>query len=166
MRCAARKIGPQCPRCESLNVGPWGAYHAQPGLKRYRCKERAASAPSMTSRYAIGWQQALGDALDSGYLSLVPVVFIAAYCPRVGRVLSARVTAGAGGCAMRPCPMRSGGSWRDGRSRRRLSSHRRTQGTGQDGRDKRWALPAGGRRKKREPGRGHYDGIGPPLSPG
>ena len=30
----------QCPRCESLNVGPWGAYHAQPGLQRYRCKER------------------------------------------------------------------------------------------------------------------------------
>jgi hypothetical protein len=23
----------QCPRCQSLNVGPWGTYHAQPGLK-------------------------------------------------------------------------------------------------------------------------------------
>jgi len=30
----------QCPRCQSLNVGPWGTYHAQPGLKRYRCKEK------------------------------------------------------------------------------------------------------------------------------
>jgi transposase len=30
----------QCPRCQSLNVGPWGTYHAQPGLKRYRCKEQ------------------------------------------------------------------------------------------------------------------------------
>ena len=30
----------QCPRCQSHNVGPWGAYHAQPGLKRYRCKEK------------------------------------------------------------------------------------------------------------------------------
>src|SRR5262245_24680820 len=29
----------QCPRCQSLNVGPWGTYHAQPGLKRYRWKE-------------------------------------------------------------------------------------------------------------------------------
>jgi transposase-like protein len=29
----------QCPRCQSLNVGPWGTYHHQPGLKRYRCKE-------------------------------------------------------------------------------------------------------------------------------
>ena len=31
----------QCPRCQSLNVGPWGTYHAQPGLKRDRCKEQA-----------------------------------------------------------------------------------------------------------------------------
>ena len=30
----------QCPRCQSLNVGPWGTSHAQPGLKRYRCKEK------------------------------------------------------------------------------------------------------------------------------
>src|SRR5262252_6302996 len=30
----------QCPRCQSHNVGPWGIYHAQPGLKRYRCKEK------------------------------------------------------------------------------------------------------------------------------
>ena len=30
----------QCPRCQSLNVGPWGTYHAQPGLQRYRCKEQ------------------------------------------------------------------------------------------------------------------------------
>jgi hypothetical protein len=22
----------QCPRCQSHNVGPWGTYHAQPGL--------------------------------------------------------------------------------------------------------------------------------------
>ena len=30
----------QCPRCQSHNVGPWGTYHYQPGLKRYRCKEK------------------------------------------------------------------------------------------------------------------------------
>ena len=30
----------QCPRCQSLNVGPWGTYHAQPGLQRYRCKAK------------------------------------------------------------------------------------------------------------------------------
>jgi transposase-like protein len=30
----------QCPRCQSHNVGLWGTYHAQPGLQRYRCKEK------------------------------------------------------------------------------------------------------------------------------
>ena len=30
----------QCPRCQSHNVGPWGTYHYQPGLQRYRCKEK------------------------------------------------------------------------------------------------------------------------------
>jgi len=30
----------QCPRCQSPNVGPWGLYHYQPGLKRYRWKEQ------------------------------------------------------------------------------------------------------------------------------
>ena len=30
----------RCSRCQSLNVGPWGIYYAQPGLKRYRCKEQ------------------------------------------------------------------------------------------------------------------------------
>jgi transposase-like protein len=28
----------RCPRCQSLNVGPWGTYHYQPGLQRYRCR--------------------------------------------------------------------------------------------------------------------------------
>ena len=31
----------QCPRCQSHNIGPWGTYHYQPGLRRYRCKEKA-----------------------------------------------------------------------------------------------------------------------------
>jgi transposase-like protein len=34
-----------CPRCRSHNVGPWGMYHYQPGLKRYRCKEPACKRP-------------------------------------------------------------------------------------------------------------------------
>jgi transposase-like protein len=29
----------QCPRCQSHNVGPWGTYHDQPGLNRYRCQD-------------------------------------------------------------------------------------------------------------------------------
>jgi hypothetical protein len=35
----------QCPRCQSHNVGPWGAYHYQPGLQRSRCKEQGGKRP-------------------------------------------------------------------------------------------------------------------------
>ena len=42
----------QCPRCRSHNVGPWGTYHYQPSLQRYRCKEkdckRTCNAPTGT----------------------------------------------------------------------------------------------------------------------
>ena len=33
----------QCPRCQSLNVGPWGTYHAKPGLQRSRGKEQGCT---------------------------------------------------------------------------------------------------------------------------
>ena len=33
----------QCPRCQSHHVGPWGTYHYQPGLKRYRYKEQGCT---------------------------------------------------------------------------------------------------------------------------
>jgi len=29
----------QCPRCHSHHVGPWGTYHYRPGVKRYWCKD-------------------------------------------------------------------------------------------------------------------------------
>src|ERR671916_217684 len=28
----------QCPRCQSHHIGRWGTYHYRPGLKRYRCR--------------------------------------------------------------------------------------------------------------------------------
>ena len=34
-----------CPRCQNHNVGPWGAYHSQPGLQRYRCKAKGCKRP-------------------------------------------------------------------------------------------------------------------------
>ena len=40
----------QCPRCQSHNVGPWGRYHYQPGLQRYRCQEKACKRTLMPSR--------------------------------------------------------------------------------------------------------------------
>src|SRR5262249_12024508 len=84
LRCEGRPL--QCPGCQSLQVGPWGGYHAQPGLKRYQLSRAGLQAPLQGPHgYALGWQQALGDARDAGDLAAVPVVCIAAYCPRGGR---------------------------------------------------------------------------------
>ena len=40
IRCGG-KIARSSVRSQSHNVGPWGTYHYQPELKRYRCKENA-----------------------------------------------------------------------------------------------------------------------------
>jgi transposase-like protein len=43
LRWKARSL--QCPRCQSHHVGPWGPYHYQPGLTRYRCKDTNCKRP-------------------------------------------------------------------------------------------------------------------------
>src|SRR5262252_5816014 len=75
----------QCPRCQSHNVGPWGAYHYQPGLKRYRCKEQACKRTfnDLTGTLLDGSKRSVMQ-LDSRDVSVVPVVLVSTYCPRVG----------------------------------------------------------------------------------
>ena len=75
----------QCPRCQSLNVGPWGTYHAQPGLKRYRCKEQGCKRTfnDLTGTLLDGSKRSLAHWMLATF-PLVPVVFLAAHCPRVG----------------------------------------------------------------------------------
>jgi hypothetical protein len=80
--------------------------------------------------------------------------------------MSAPATAGAGGCAMRPSPLRSVGS-EQGRSKPMPSR------TPPDTRDRprragrhRWAARHGGGRTPREPGRGHDDKERPALIAG
>jgi transposase-like protein len=52
----------QCPRCQSLNVGPWGIYHAQPGLKRYHCKEKGCKRTFNRGYAAARTRSRAGDA--------------------------------------------------------------------------------------------------------
>ena len=56
----------QCPRCQSLNVGPWGTYHAQPGLKRYRCKEKGCKRTFNDLTATLLHQGTLGSFSSSG----------------------------------------------------------------------------------------------------
>jgi transposase-like protein len=114
----------QCPRCQSLNVGPWGTYHAQPGLKRYRCKEKGCQRT---------FHDLTGPLLDGSKHSLMHWILatfllcLSCSSRRIARELasmSVRVIAGAGGCAMRLSLMRSDGSWQ-GRSKPMISTIRR-----------------------------------------
>ena len=77
--------------------------------------------------------------------------------------MSARAIAGAGGCAMPPCPMRWSGSWK-GRSKPMTSiTPPATRDKPRQGGKKSLGRTPRGRRKKREPGRGHYDKDRPAI---
>jgi transposase len=138
----------QCPRCQSHNVGPWGTYHYQPGLKRYRCKEKACKrslAPWMLATFLLCLSCAsrriareLGVHVRTGY-RWCWWLRNAALSYEIGRQLDGTVeaddlyhTAGHKGQA------KQGGTTSLGRKPRR-------------------------RRKKREPGRGHYDKDRPAI---
>ena len=64
----------QCPRCQSHNVGPWGAYHYQPGLKRYRCIEKDCKRT---------FNDLTGTLLDGSKRSVM-YWMLATYCERAG----------------------------------------------------------------------------------
>jgi transposase-like protein len=57
----------QCPRCQSHNVGPWGTYHAQPGLKRYRCQEKACKRTfnDLTGTLLDGSKRSCGQKIET-----------------------------------------------------------------------------------------------------
>src|SRR5262249_14707775 len=57
----------QCPRCQRLNVGPCGTYHAQPALQRARgrgqgcqraCNDRTGSLLDGSKRSVMHWMRA------------------------------------------------------------------------------------------------------------
>ena len=73
----------QCPRCQSQDVDPWGTYHYRPGCKRYWCNGCKRTFNDLTHTLLHQSKRSL-RVLDSGHLPVVPVVFVAAHCPRVG----------------------------------------------------------------------------------
>src|SRR5215510_12242579 len=156
----------QCPRCQSHNVGPWGAYHYQPGLKRYRCKEQACKRT---------FNDLTGTLLDGSKRSVMPWILatfllcLSCSSRRIARELGVHIRtgyAGVGGCATRPCPTRWSGNWR-GRSKpttcimplaTRVKPHRAGKSH--------WAARHGGAARNASPGVAITTRIGPPSSRG
>ena len=153
----------QCPRCQSHNVGPWGAYHYQPGLQRYRCKEQDCKRT---------FNDLTGTLLDgrkrSGMHGMLATFLLCLSCSsrRIARELGV--------------PVRTGYRWCWWLRNAALSYEleRQVEGTveaeelyhtaGQKGQAKQGGKRhlgrrPRGRRKKREPGRGHYDKDRPAL---
>ena len=153
----------QCPRCQSHNVGPWGASHYQPGLQRYRCKEQACQRPfnALTGTLLDGSQRSVMHWILATFL-----LCLSCSSRRIARELGV--------------PVRTGYRWCWGLRNAALSYEleRQLEGTveaddlyhtagqkgqAQGGGQKVLGRRARGRRKKRAPGRGHDDNDRPAL---
>src|ERR671930_615561 len=153
----------QCPRCQSHNVGPWGAYHAQPGLKRYRCKEQGCKRT---------FNDLTGTLLDGSKRSVMHWILatfllcLACSSRRVARELGVHIRTSYRWC------------WWPRNAALSYEMERQLEGTveaddlyhtaGQKGQAKQGGQKAlgrraRGRRKKRAPGRGHDDKDRPAI---
>src|SRR5256885_8230678 len=146
----------QCPRCQSHNVGPWGASHSQPGLQRYRCKEKECKRT---------FNDLTGTLLDGSKRSVMHWILatfllcLSCSSRRIARELGVHRRTGYRWC------------WWLRHAALSYEMARQLEGTveaddlyhtaGQKGQARHGGKKAlgrrpRGRRKKREPGRGHY----------
>jgi transposase-like protein len=153
----------QCPRCQSHNVGPWGTYHYQPGLKRYRCKEKDGKRT---------FNDRTGTLLDGSKRSLMHWILatfllcLACSSRRIAREVGVHIRTSYRWC------------WWLRNAALSYEMHRQLEGTveaddlyhtaGQKGQAKTGGKKSLGRhprsrRTKREPGRGHYDKDRPAI---
>jgi transposase-like protein len=153
----------QCPRCQSLNVGPWGTYHAQPGLKRYRCKEQGCKRTfnDLTATLLHRSKRSLPHWILATFL-----LCLSCSSRRIARELGVHSRTSYRWC------------WWLRNAAVSYETDRRLAGTveaddlyhtagnkgqAQGGGKKALGRRARGRRKKREPGRGHYDKDRPAI---
>jgi len=153
----------QCPRCQSHNVGPWGTYHYQPGLQRYRCKEQACKRTfnDLTGTLLDGSKRSLAHWLLATFL-----LCLACSSRRIARELGVHIRTGYRWC------------WWLRNAALSYEMERQLEGTveaddlyhtaGHKGQAKKGGKKSlgrtpRGRRKKREPGRGHYDKDRPAI---
>jgi transposase-like protein len=153
----------QCPRCQSHNVGPWGTYHYQPGLQRYRCKEKACKRTfnDLTGTLLDGSKRSLTHWMLATFL-----LCLSCASRRIAREVGVHVRTGYRWCWwLRNAAL----SYEIGRQLEgtveaddlyHTAGHK---GQAKQGGKKALGRRARGRRKKREPGRGHYDKDRPAI---
>ena len=148
----------QCPRCQSRH---WTVGHTNIAPGANATGAITASAPSTTSPrpYCIGARDRCHTGFSPPFCCALPVRRGASRENWVS--MSARAIAGAGGCAMPLCPMRCIASWKA--LLKPMTSTRRATRDKPSTEEKAPGARARGRRKKREPGRGHDDKDRPAI---
>src|SRR5499433_3435413 len=153
----------QCPRCQSHNVGPWGAYHYQPGLQRYRCKAKGCKRTftDLTGTLLDGSKRSVMHGMLATFL-----LCLSCSSRRIAREVGVHTRTGYRWC------------WWLRTAALSYERERQLEGTveaddlyhtaGHKGQAKKGGTKSlgrkpRGRRKKREPGRGHDDKDRPAI---
>jgi transposase len=151
----------QCPRCQSQDVDPWGTYHYRPGCKRYWCHGCKRTFNDLTHTLLHRSKRSLPHWILATFL-----LCLSCSSRRIARELGVH-----GRTSYRWC-------WWLRNAALSYEMHRQLEGTveaddlyqtaGQKGQAKQGGKKvlgrrARGRRKKREPGRGHYDKDRPAI---
>jgi transposase-like protein len=153
----------QCPRCQSCNVAPWGIYHHQPGLKRSRCKEKGCQRT---------FNDLTGTLLDGSKRSpahwILATFLLCLSCSsrRIARELGVHVRTGYRWCWwLRKAALsyEIGRKWQGTVEADDLYHTAGHKGQAKTGGTKALGRQPRGRRKKRAPGRGHYDKDRPAI---
>jgi transposase-like protein len=151
----------QCPRCQSQDVDPWGQYHYRPGCKRYWCNGCKRTFNDLTATLLHRSKQSLPHWILATFL-----LCLSCSSRRIARELGIH-----GRTSYRWC-------WWLRNAAVSYETDRQLEGTveadelyhtagnksqAQHGGTKALGRRPRGRRKKREPGRGHYDKDRPAI---
>jgi transposase-like protein len=151
----------QCPRCQSQDVRPWGTYHYRPGLKRCWCNGCLRTFNDLTHTLLAQSKRSLPHWLLATFL-----LCLSCSSRRIARELGVHIRTSYRWC------------WRLRNAALSYELHRHLEGAveadelyhtaGNKGQAKQGGKKHLGRRprhrrKKREPGRGHYDKDRPAI---
>ena len=151
----------QCPRCHSQAIGPWGNYHYRPGCKRYWCNGCKRTFNDLTDTLLHQSKRSLPHWILATFL-----LCLACSSRRIAREVGVHIRTSYRWC------------WWLRNAALSYEMHRQLAGTveaddlyhtagnkgqAQGGGPKPLGRQPRGRRKKREPGRGHYDKDRPAI---
>ena len=150
-----------CPRCQSHDVGPWGNYHYRPGLKRYWCHGCRRTFSDLTHTLLAQSQRSLPH-----WILAIFLLCLSCSSRRIARELGVHVRTSYRWCWWLRNAALSYEVYRHLEGTVEVDELYHTaghKGQAKKGGKKRLGRRPRHRRKKREPGRGHYDKDRPAI---